>query len=1069
MSEPIQTSPSVPDGTADKHPPDPTSTSTAEDVTTPSKDEQTPSLTPNIDLKALTDRTLHFLSTASNETLGACLVGLGAGTYLVLGRVGLILIGVVGGVVLHASWEGQAHHGRGTETALEGRKRETGVDLARRVLEWRTTAKGTEEQSQESDLDVKVFAGKQLDFSDFRSETASALTELTDAVIRDYVKWWYSPILPTDTSFPAECRQTLTAFLISVSTHLSRKRPADTLVDFVTRSSSFMIIFFQELSAALTASPGDPVSEAVDAYLEMKPDSTLSDMLDTKHQERQFSMAADDILQSYLDPKTYNCRPAKVFLRQILANVVLEMVAVSCSKPEWINGWIVYLLEDGEPELMHAIDVGVEGSAGQLRNVQDAVSEKQPQGAEPISPEQRNHKRVVSKAQEAMDEAMREAQRLSQMIAEEEARRLQKQDRTASISSLQDDKSESTTQGIATPSSSQSENHPDNEIAPLAKSSSAPQAAALSEPFPAKAGADASPQSEPKRAFTSFDQIVSQQPTALMANPPPPLTLHNCKIVIFDDSAPGDKSMIRSKPTAEYLIQIEPASNHYSGWMTVRKYQDLETLHEVLRRIAAITGASGFTEAHSMLPSWKGYTKPSLRGELERYLNDAVRFKALAESEGMKRFLEKESQMNKSPGSKAGFPGIGWPGQTFETMGKGMIDVLTKAPKEVAGGGKALFGGVTGVLSSVATPLGGAKKNRESVVGQPTPTRTTEATPAPAPAPIQNRHARAESTVSELPTHIRTESLMTFSHRTSTDSLRGSNSPVIDQQPQREPLMERRPSYNPEGDGKRSGRSSVYNSRSNSRPPSVRESIDMSPVFGGDQIISLPPVPSDIPDDYTGQPPSHSHQPSRTSTTSLKSAINSPSKLPHHTSFPDTKESATKPASRRSVQSHAPLSEPETTVLIELFFALVTELYSLSSAWGIRLTLLSAAKSFLLRPGNPQLLSIQQLLQSTVLDANTSDPTIAAHIRAIRAAALPTEDELKSWPKEMTDEEKEALRRKARRLLVERGMPQALTSVMGQVASGEALGRVFDALQHERVARGVMFGVIVQALRGVTQ
>ena len=44
--------------------------------------------------------------------------------------------------------------------------------------------------------------------------------------------------------------------------------------------------------------------------------------------------------------------------------------------------------------------------------------------------------------------------------------------------------------------------------------------------------------------------------------------------------------------------------------------------------------------------------------------------------------------MGKSPGK-----GFGWPAQTFENMGKGMVDVLTKAPKEVAGGGKAFFSG----------------------------------------------------------------------------------------------------------------------------------------------------------------------------------------------------------------------------------------------------------------------------------------------------------------------------------------------------------------------------------------
>jgi len=152
---------------------------------------KTDASTPSLDIKALTDRTLHFLATASNETLGACLAGLGAGTYLILGRVGLVLIGVVGGVVLHATWEG--HHGGEKETtgAGESKKRELAADIAQRVLDWRNT-KVQEKSSHEHDgfdLNLQLYSGKKLDYSHFKPDTAAALTELTDAVMRDYVKY----------------------------------------------------------------------------------------------------------------------------------------------------------------------------------------------------------------------------------------------------------------------------------------------------------------------------------------------------------------------------------------------------------------------------------------------------------------------------------------------------------------------------------------------------------------------------------------------------------------------------------------------------------------------------------------------------------------------------------------------------------------------------------------------------------------------------------------------------------------------------------------------------------------
>lgn len=180
-------------------------------------------------------------------------------------------------------------------------------------------------------------------------------------------------------------------------------------------------------------------------------------------------------------------------------------------------------------------------------------------------------------------------------------------------------------------------------------------------------------------------------------------------------------------------------------------------------------------------------------------------------------------------------------------------------------------------------------------------------------------------------------------------------------------------------------------------------------------------------------------------------------------------ERATPSKTPAKPKAKPPLTEPETQVTIELLFAIITELYTLSSAWNIRRTLLQAAKTFLLRPGNPQLEAIRSLIQESVIDANFSDGGLAALILKTRENSLPTEEELMKWPKPPSDKEKDELRVKARRLLVERGMPQALTSVMGAAASGEALGKVFDCLQIHSVARSMMFGLMLQGLRALVQ
>lgn len=138
----------------------------------------------------LTGQTLDFLSNASNETLGACIVALGATTWLILGRVGLVIIGIVGGVVLHATWErdGQGHTNDGANAMEARRRREKGLDVVTRVLDWRR-------QTKEDGVldDAAIGSQRSLDFSDFRPGTGAALTGLTEAVIRDYVKYVEEP------------------------------------------------------------------------------------------------------------------------------------------------------------------------------------------------------------------------------------------------------------------------------------------------------------------------------------------------------------------------------------------------------------------------------------------------------------------------------------------------------------------------------------------------------------------------------------------------------------------------------------------------------------------------------------------------------------------------------------------------------------------------------------------------------------------------------------------------------------------------------------------------------------
>lgn len=1006
-------------------------------------------------LQTWTDKALDFLAHASNETLGACLAGLGATTYLVLGRVGLVIIGVAGGVVLHATWDGVRGDTRDEETKRRDleRKREAGIEVVRRVLERRGAG-----SAEEPAPDTKVLASHSLDYSRFGPDTEKALNYFTESVIKDYVYYWYGPTLPGEEAFPASCRRTFTAFMLSLSGHLERKRPADAFLDFVTNASSIIIVFLNELSAALNASPNSAPGEAISTYLQLKPDCSLSYILDEKAQDTKLADVAEEILQAYLDPKAYNCPPVYVFLKQILAQLVLGSTLTLCSRPEWINEWIVYGLEESETtkNVMDIVDAGVEGrSAPDVPKTSTEAEGSSPQRQDIISRKEsaaraqeptHEHRRQPSKAEEAMDDAMREAKRLTQLMMEEDERKAREERESQAALSSSEDISELNTQGAPTPTSSQS----DRERQEEESSAWGTEASSMAETAASSSGSPETPSS--KQQFTNFDQLgYASQPTALSDSPDKPkreasqLTLHNANISIFDDSQPGEKASIKAKPQTDYLIQIEPSSSAFPGWMIARKYADFEMLHEVLRRISVITGVYGFTEAHAELPKWREHTKSSLRTGLERYITDAVRFQPLAESEGMKRFLEKDQGLNKSPSANKAF---GWPTpDAFGKFGGDMMNVLTKAPKTVAGGvtggGKAVFGGVAGLV-------GGVSGKRPS----PSPTNLSRATsssvdshkPRPSVATLDSYNGSLASA------------------RMSQESLRAPARPSFD----------RRMSAETSGSGESKPqevrspqRVSFEKSRSQTqRPVSSASSLrsDTASTQPKEQEqIKLPPLPSEMPEDYTSPTKS-----ARTSIDALPSAG-----VDSCISQTLERESASQPPrpSRPTAKPKEPISEAETSVAVELMFAVITELYTLSSAWNIRRTLLTAAKSFLLRPGNPQLASIRDLLQESMLDSNLSDSGIAGHIYKLRENALPTEEEMEIWRRdypEKTEEQKEELRVKARKLLVTKGMPQALSSVMGAAASGEALGKVFDCLQQPEVSRGLIFGLMRQALRVIT-
>jgi hypothetical protein len=373
----------------------------------------------------------------------------------------------------------------------------------------------------------------------------------------------------------------------------------------------------------------------------------------------------------------------------------------------------------------------------------------------------------------------------------------------------------------------------------------------------------------------------------------------------------------------------------------------------------------------------------------------------------MKRFLDKDGGLGAEPADSSTKPNFVLPVQTaFENVGKGVLGGGKAVFEGVSGGGKAVFEGVTGVF-------GGAPKKTSAMAGS------------------HNRNKIAGGELnSDRPPSIRClmESEVL---RLSGDTMDGA-------------LSSRTPGSDHTRGSPSPSEAATQSSGTPVGTPESEEIIDSGSTSGRKSSESLSITRNSI---AVG------------TTDSLK-------KWDCENATIAESNGSTRASAERKVQIN-PISTEETRMAVELIFAVINELYSLSSAWNIRRTLLNAAKSYILRPGNPSLETIRNLLQESMIDGHSSDKAIGEYLTKLREKALPTAEELSAWPPPSSESEQERQRDAARRALVQKGLPQAITSIMGAVASREALGRVFDSLQIEVVARGFVFSIFLQALRAV--
>ena len=781
-----------------------------------------------------------------------------------------------------------------------------------------------------------------------------------------------------------------------------------------------------ELSAAFQVS-GETKSpeQTITQYLQLSPDSSLANILEHHQQRTKLNMVADDILSGFLSPKAYECAPVRSFLREVLAGVIFESTVSNLSRPEFINTWIIHIFSEGESEIMNAIDAGVEGAQNQgvttskssvdVRNSPlDSVDNSGPSSQIQPKPDQQSND-----IDKATSEALKETKRLSNMIAVQNAQtdNIQQRANASSIATTCSRESRgaafvSATANIAQgPSNGQTEDFKADKNQPQDTYELCAKEPVLS-PHLSKAPSQA--------------PVHSPIPTGTLNGTS--LTLHGAYVSVDDGSQSSDQGTIRSKPTSDYLLQIEPVPSRCTGWMVFRKYADFESLHETLETISRLNKIKAFTDKHPTLPPWKGQTNQLLARNLEQYLQDALQHDTLAESNRMKRFLEKDTRLGHQSVDSCTKSGSLLPSQaSFENVGKGFLDALTNAPKGFAGGSKNVISGVTGAFGNVAassrrTPSSFPIENNQGFKDSPNFT-PDQGEGSRSPRPLRKLDMNTEEDSSSSPSGEARAYSPIETHY--SDSSPSSGAGVLNDTYCNPSLYDTRT------------RSSSVGKQSTQDALSYESEIDS-------QSFSKPcndPINKEC-NESAGLPP-------------LDCGLAGTPSYPSQTGSD---------AARRSNHS---ITNEETQMAIELIFAVINELYSLSSAWNIRKTLLNAAKSYILRPGSPNLETIRTSLQDSIIDPQTSDEALAQHLTNLRENAFPTEDELKAWPPSPNETEKERLRDAARKVFVQRGIPQTLMSVMGAAASREALGKIFDCLQVETVARGLAFSLLMQALRAM--
>lgn len=106
-------------------------------------------------------------------------------TWLLLGKIGLLLIGVVSGIQLRSLWEKYGHPRASDESCLKkaDRSRQLGIEVVHRLMTWQSLERPGTPTDPAGTCEASV-----ADFSDFQPAMGVALSAVSNEVVEQYVE-----------------------------------------------------------------------------------------------------------------------------------------------------------------------------------------------------------------------------------------------------------------------------------------------------------------------------------------------------------------------------------------------------------------------------------------------------------------------------------------------------------------------------------------------------------------------------------------------------------------------------------------------------------------------------------------------------------------------------------------------------------------------------------------------------------------------------------------------------------------------------------------------------------------